>query len=225
MKNGASSMRAISQATTPIIPLLSDVTPAEDLSIIVTWKEGQRAPRTEKIDLAPLINSLKIYKALRDDRALFKTVHLLDEMGDIIVWGRDNAIDMDSSTIERFAEDMMTADDFNAFLGEMDYTQNTAAAMLGYSRRQIANYITGFSPIPRVCSLACAALRLRNPTLKPPIHHIAWITYANTFMRAEDSDFLLPVTNTQLQQQAPAGHVFGGVQHAIEAATAGYDAT
>jgi hypothetical protein len=96
-------------------------------------------------------------------------------MGDTIAWGDDDTIDMDSWTIERLAEDMMTASAFKAFLYDMDYTHNTAAAMLGYSRRQIEYYISGFTEVPRVCALACAALRLRNPSAPSKLHHLVWI--------------------------------------------------
>jgi hypothetical protein len=34
--------------------------------------------------------------------------------------------------------------------------------MLGYSRRQIAHYVAGDKPIPRVFALACRALALRR---------------------------------------------------------------
>jgi hypothetical protein len=169
-------MRVTSHVHTAAIPLLSAVKPADNLSIEVTWKEGSRAPRTEKVDLAPLINSLKTYKRLRDNPTLFQSVHLLDAMGDIIAWGDDDEIDMDSSTIERLAEDMMTAAAFKAFLFDMEYTHTTAAAMLGYSRRQIENFISGESEIPRVCALACAALRLRNPEPPPRLNYHIWVT-------------------------------------------------
>jgi hypothetical protein len=140
---------------------MSAVKPAEKLCVEITWSEGRRADRTEKVDLAPLINSLKIYKALRNSRALFETVHLLDDQGDIIAWGDDDEIDMDSTAIERLAEDMMTANDFKGFIDHLDFTHNTAAAQLGYSRRQIENFLAGTKPIPRVCALACFALRHR----------------------------------------------------------------
>jgi hypothetical protein len=153
-------IRDMAPPTVPTIPAMSAVKPAEKLSVEVTWSEGRRAGRTEKVDLAPLINSLRIYKALRNNRALFETVRLLDDQGDIIAWS-DGEIDMDSTAIERLAEDMMTANDFKAFIDHLDFTHNTAAAQLGYSRRQIENFLAGTKPIPRVCALACLALRHR----------------------------------------------------------------
>ena len=39
--------------------------------------------------------------------------------------------------------------------------------MLGYSRRQIAHYLAGDKPIPRVFALACRALAMRRPADKP----------------------------------------------------------
>lgn len=210
-------MHVTSHIATPPIPLLYAVKAADGLSIEVTWKEGNRAPRTETVDLAPLINSLKIYKSLRDNRALFETVHLLDEMGDIIAWGDDDAIDMDSGTIERLAEDMMTAAAFKTFLFEMDYTHNTAAALLGYSRRQIENYISGHTPIPRVCALACAALRLRDPAPRPRVQYLVWVknwtadrdAFASSYGQCSfstPSQWLPALQNRTLLNQAAAGY-------------------
>lgn len=160
------------------IPAISEVRPAEKLCIMVTWSRGPRAPKTEKIDLSPLVNSLKIYKPLRNNRALFETVHLLDEGGDIIAWGDDDAIDMDSLALEELARDMMTAEDFKALLNTLQFTHLTAGAMLGYSRRHIENFLSGAKPVPRVCSLACAALRVRYERSETEIasHRIRFVT-------------------------------------------------
>src|SRR5262249_44989663 len=141
-------------------PSRSDLeTPLANLMVEVTWSEGPRASRTEKVDLAPLINSMKFYRPLRDDEALFQTVHIVDD-GEVLAWGENDAIDMAATSVVRLAEDMMTANDFRAFLRFVNYTQNTAAAQLGYSRRQIGYYLKG-DPIPRVCVLACQTLKLR----------------------------------------------------------------
>jgi hypothetical protein len=141
---------------------MSSVTPAEDLSVIVTWLAGTRAGRTEEVDLAPLINSLKYYRPLRNDRPFFESVHL-SERGRSLLWGEgDDELDMAATSVERLAEETMTADDFRKFIDRLDYTHNTAGAQLGYSRRQIENFLSGTQSIPRVCALACIALEYRH---------------------------------------------------------------
>jgi hypothetical protein len=84
------------------MPRLGAVDPAGNLRVRVTWKRGLREPRTEVVDLGPLIGSLKFYKPLRDDRALFESVHLIN-MGSRIAWGRDDDIDMAATSLERLA--------------------------------------------------------------------------------------------------------------------------
>ncbi len=143
------------------MPKLASVRPAEKLSITVTWGEGPRAHRTETIDLSPLIYSFKFYKKLRKDRALFATVHLVED-GEAIAWGDDDSIDMAATSIERLAEEALTPDELRQFLDREDLTQEAAAAMLGYSRRQIAHYLAGDKPIPRVFALAFHALAARR---------------------------------------------------------------
>jgi hypothetical protein len=143
------------------MPKLSSVLPAEKLSIVVTWSEGARAHRTESVDLSPLICSFKLYKKLRKNGALFETVHLVED-GEAIAWGNDDGMDMAATSIERLAEEALTPDELRQFLDQEDLTQEGAAALLGYSRRQIAHYLAGDKPIPRVFALACHALAARR---------------------------------------------------------------
>ncbi len=137
---------------------------AKGLSVVVTWAQGARARRTETIDLSPLINSLKFYKPLRDNPRLRATVHLIED-GHAIAWGGDDAIDMAATSLERLAEETMTTEDFRAFIAHQSLTHSAAAALLGYSRRQIELYLSGEQPIPRVVALACHAIKLRSERL------------------------------------------------------------
>ncbi len=143
------------------MPKLASVRPAEKLSIRVAWSQGPRARRAETVDLSPLIGSFKLYRKLRKDRALFETVHLAED-GEAIAWDDDSSIDMAATSIERLAEEALTPDELRQFLDREALTQEAAAAMLGYSRRQIAHYLAGDKPIPRVFALACHALEARK---------------------------------------------------------------
>ena len=143
------------------MPRLASVRPAGNLAVVVTWRRGARVHRTETVDLAPLICSFKFYRNLRKDEALFETVHLI-ENGQAIAWGDEDEIDMAATSIERLAEEALTSEELREFLEREKLTQESAAALLGYSRRQIAHYLAGDKPIPRVFALACRALAARR---------------------------------------------------------------
>jgi len=136
------------------MPLIAAVRPvnAENRVVEVTWAEGNRRGRTDVVDLSPLIETHRFYRPLRKSAALFDTVHILDN-GEAVAWG-DGAIDMSADTIERLAEETMTAEDFRAFLTRNNLTQEAAAAILGRSRRRIAAYANE-GGIPRIVALAC----------------------------------------------------------------------
>ncbi len=79
------------------------VAPGEASHIRVTL-EG----RSEiSVDLGSAIKRLKIDAPLRDDRALFESVHLVSDS--VIGWGDDDAIDMHASAIERLAAEAAPA--------------------------------------------------------------------------------------------------------------------
>jgi hypothetical protein len=136
------------------MPLIASVrsVDAENRLVEVTWADGNRRGRTDLVDLSPLIDTHRFYRPLRSDAALFDTVHVVDN-GEAIAWGT-NAVDMSADSIERLAEETMTAEDFRAFLVRNSLTQEQAAAILGRSRRRIASYANE-GGIPRIVALAC----------------------------------------------------------------------
>ena len=101
------------------MPKLSAVRAAENLCVEVVWAKGPRGTRTETVDLAPIINSLKAYKRLCTDRTLFESVRHAEE-GEVIAWGEDDAIEMAVTTVERLAEEMLTALGFQIFIASLD---------------------------------------------------------------------------------------------------------
>jgi Helix-turn-helix domain len=149
------------------MPKLSSVRAAEGLSIDVTWEEGFRKGRSERIDLSPLVKCFKLYRALRKNRALFESVHLIED-GEVIAWGDNHDIDMAADSIERLANEALDAAEFRELLSQQGLTQEAAAALLGYSRRQIAHYLAGDKPIPRVFALACRAVEARGAKHETP---------------------------------------------------------
>jgi len=134
------------------LPRLAEVRAVAPLTLVVSWADGARAGRTDRIDLAPIVETLKIFRPLRRNDVLFATARL-GEDGDTVVWAGDN-LELHAETLESLAEQSMSPQDFVAFLKRNRLTQEAAATILGYSRRQIG-YFTTTGPIPRVVALAC----------------------------------------------------------------------
>lgn len=133
------------------LPRMAAVEPIPPFTLRVEWAEGRRAGREDFVDLRPVIYSYKIYRPLRDE-ALFATGRLVED-GDAVAWDGDD-LDMSADMIQSLAEQSMTPKDFSRFLAKHRLTQEAAAAVLGRSRRQIANYASA-GPIPRIVALAC----------------------------------------------------------------------
>jgi len=138
----------------PPMPQISALASRDNLNLEVTWAEGLRKGKREIVDLSPLIKSFKFYRGLLQP-SLFATARLEDG-GQTVVWS--SGADMAAMSIERLAEESMNATEFRAFLKTLDLTQDQAAALLGYGRRQIAHYVSGTKPIPRIVALACRRL-------------------------------------------------------------------
>jgi plasmid stability protein len=154
-----------------------------DRIIAVRWAAGKRRGREDRVDLSPLIDTLRVYAPLRKNTALFATAHLIDG-GFAIAWG-DDAIDMSAESVERLAAEAMTRADFGAFLERHALTHQAAAAILGRSKRQIENYLRSEHAIPRVVALACYGYEARREEAVPPSPSFG----AESQGRAETSGF------------------------------------
>lgn len=148
------------------MPALAGVRPVGPTSIVVEWSQGSRTGRREVVDLAPVLLTLKAYRPLRENAALFQTVRAI-RGGSAIGWSEDAhmdddeiTIDMSADTVERLAEETMTSADFKAWLDRHRLTFDAAAAELGISRRLAAYYASG-RQVPRYIWLACACLDQR----------------------------------------------------------------
>jgi hypothetical protein len=132
----------------------------EHQTVTVRWATGKRKGHLDRVDLSPLISTHRFYAPLRNNSALFETVHLV-ENGYALAWG-DDAIDMAAASVERLAEEAMTGADFCKFLEKHSLTHQAAAAVLGRSKRQIEYYLQ-YEQIPRVVALACIGYEARYP--------------------------------------------------------------
>jgi len=132
------------------LPRLRTVAPSEGLAVHVSWEDG----RSEDIDLAPVILGFKVFRPLREDRALFESVRLGD-FGSSIVWTDD--MDLAAYTLERLAESrhVMSVVEFREWMKRNHLTLDTAAPVLGISRRTAAAISSGERPMDLTTTLAC----------------------------------------------------------------------
>jgi hypothetical protein len=148
------------------MPRLASARPDGHLRLAVTWAEGPRAGRGESVDLLPLVGTHKFYRPLRKNSALFASARLVRD-GRAVEWG-EGEIDMSALAVEQLAEESMTPEELAAFLKRHRLTHESAAAALGYRKRQIENYLAGVSSIPRVVVLACFGYEARRHVLEAP---------------------------------------------------------
>jgi|AGTN01.1.fsa_nt_gi Protein of unknown function (DUF2442). len=132
------------------IPKIGAVEAGKPFVVNVTWRDGRR----EQIDVSPIIMTYKVFRPLRDDPTLFAAVSV-DEHGSAIVWSDD--MDLANYTLERLAQVSrpMSRDDFKDWMKRHGLTLDTAAPVLGISRRQVAAFSSGEKTIDRSTKLAC----------------------------------------------------------------------
>lgn len=147
------------------LPKLSSVAPAGGaFNVVVTWAAGDRIGRTDRVDLAPVIFTYKVFRPLRDGSIPFGAVRL-GAWGGSIVWEGDEDLDIGAETIEDLAAASMTNAEFADFLWRNRLTLDAAAAQLGIARRRVA-YFAKDREIPRYIALACRQLeRMLGPPM------------------------------------------------------------
>ena len=139
-----------------ILPRITAVAPAgAPLTVQIAWSHGG----SDTVDLSSLVGAFAVYAPLRDDPSLFATVEV-GEFGTDIVWA--DGIDMSNDSLWRLTQEQsgatMTAEAFRSWRERHRFTLDTAARMLGVSRRMVAYYDQGKKPIPRVVALATRGL-------------------------------------------------------------------
>ena len=144
------------------MPYVDAVAPRDAYEVVVSWRAGRREGKNDLVDLAPVILSYKAYRALRDDRELFKRVRVSGD-GAAIGWGETDELDIAATTLERLAEESMSPSEFRAWLDRHGLTYDAASAQLGISRRLVA-YYASHRPVPRYIALACRYFDERRAT-------------------------------------------------------------
>jgi hypothetical protein len=191
------------------LPRISEIQALPDFRLAIAWTEGSRRGRTDVVDLAPVINTYKVYRPLRNNEELFQTARLVDD-GNVVAWG-DGRIDMSAELLEDIANETMTPQDFASFLERNGLTQEAAAALLGYSRRQIGNFVS-VGPIPRVVALACYGYEVRTgphkerqPETSPNIYEqVAKETRAMLLQTAQNFSEQLKEMRSEMRREIEA---------------------
>jgi len=191
------------------LPRISEIQALPDFRLAIVWAEGSRRGRTDLVDLAPVINTYKVYRPLRNNEELFQTARLVDE-GNVVAWG-DGRIDMSAELLEDIANETMTPQDFASFLERNGLTQEAAAALLGYSRRQIGTFVS-VGPIPRVVALACYGYEVRTgmhkerqPETSPHIYEqVAKETRAMLLQTAQNFSEQLKEMRSEMRREIEA---------------------
>lgn len=141
------------------LPRLRTVEPGNGpYGVRVTWADGPRAGQVDSIDLAPIVLTFKVFRPLRDDAALFRTVRL-GEWGASIVWDGSADLDIGADSLEDLIAETMTNADFAEFMKRHRLSLDATAAHLGISRRMAAYYAKE-RDVPRYIALACRYLDL-----------------------------------------------------------------
>lgn len=122
----------------------------------MTWVAGARLGRTDRVDLAPIIFTYRVFRPLRDGTIPFDAVRL-GACGGSIRWEGNDDLDIGAETIEDLAAATMTNAEFSDFLRRNRLTLDAAAAQLGIARRRVA-YFAKDREIPRYIALACRQL-------------------------------------------------------------------
>jgi hypothetical protein len=108
-------------------PRISNIRIGPNYHLEVTWAEGERAGRTDYVDLSPAINSYKVYRPLRNNESLFAIARLVDD-GYAVEWGT-HEIDMSADTLEILATESISPAEFADFLRRNNLTQRPEGAV------------------------------------------------------------------------------------------------
>lgn len=132
------------------IPKVREVHPLAVFTVEIVWEDGSR----DRIDLEPFIRGFKVFRPLLDMVVHFADVRV-DEYGSGIVW--TDSMSIANYTLDRLAQVArpMSRDAFKAWMKRNGLTLDTAAPVLGISRRQAAAYSSGEKAVDQAVKLAC----------------------------------------------------------------------
>lgn len=129
------------------LPRIARVEPLDERNIRVTWRSGE----VVTLDLAPALQSRRIFIPLRDDDALFRRV-AVNEYGDGIEWPAQD-LEFSAAWLESLPSIEFSNADFRAAMDTLGHSLEGMAAALQISRRLVADYRKD-KPIPRHIAFA-----------------------------------------------------------------------
>jgi hypothetical protein len=137
------------------LPRLASAVPLDGRKLRVRFEDG----REKTVDLAPVLESRRFYKPLRDDDTLFRAFRI-SEYRDAIEWRED--LDLSAVRLDALPEAEFTNAEFRAAMDRMGMTLDGMAEALEISRRLIADYRKD-KRIPRHIGLATRYLVEHTP--------------------------------------------------------------
>lgn len=128
------------------LPRIKDAIALDDRKVRVTFDDG----RTKTVDLAPALESRRVYIPLRDDDLLFRSFQI-GEYRNSIEW--NDELDFSAVWLDALPSIEFSNDDFRKAMDDLGMTLEGMASALEISRRLVADY-RKHKPIPRHISLA-----------------------------------------------------------------------
>jgi hypothetical protein len=135
------------------LPRIAAASPLDGRRAQIQWQDGRQV----QVDLAPAFTSLRIFRRVRDDDALFGTL-TVDEYGDALVW--EDGAELSAVWIEELAAATLGNAEFREAMDTLHLTLDGMAARLGIARRLVADYRKD-KPIPKHIALATRYLLSR----------------------------------------------------------------
>ncbi|MDD3447015.1 MAG: DUF2442 domain-containing protein [Zavarzinia sp.] len=128
------------------LPRISAVFPLDGRKVKIVWRDG----RAKTVDLAPALESRRVFIPLRKDDALFHTLRV-NEDGNAIEW--DNGLDFSAVWLDRLPPVDFDNAAFRNAMDSLGMTLDGMALALGISRRIVAE-LRKSKPVPRHIALA-----------------------------------------------------------------------
>jgi len=128
------------------LPRILSAEPETDRQISLVWTSGER----KTVDLAPVLQSRRIYIRLRTDDALFRTLKV-SPFGDAIEW--EDGTDFSALWLSKLPSTHFGNDDFVEAMQKLGMSLDGMALTLDISRRLVADYRNKKS-IPRHIAFA-----------------------------------------------------------------------
>ena len=137
------------------LPRLAAADALDGRKLRLTWRSG----KTDVVDLAPVLESRRLFVRLRSDDALFRALRVSDD-GDAVEWPGED-LELSAVWLARLPSAEFSNLDFRMAMDELGVTLDGMAAALEISRRIVADYRKD-KPIPRHIAFATRYLLERQ---------------------------------------------------------------